>query len=141
MRGLIEISHQAGEGATRRKPPLSRTVGRAIVAKCRPGKWHSLSEIALAVGTSKRDANAVLETMCWRPSYGAKAEWKRVGTERHYRIFKQDKTVSVDELTEKLTPIIDGLMAEGKKNMATMVPATVAMLAAKLKRLLDDWAE
>jgi hypothetical protein len=25
--------------------------------------------------------------------------------------------------------------------MATMVPATVAMLAAKLKRLLDAWAE
>jgi hypothetical protein len=59
----------------------------------------------------------------------------------HYRIFKQDKTVSVDELTEKLAPIIDGLIAEGKKNMATMVPATVAMFAAKLKRLLDEWAE
>jgi hypothetical protein len=70
-----------------------------------------------------------------------RVEVKKVGKEIHYRIFKQDKTVSVDELTEKLTPIIDGLIAEGKKNMATMVPATVAMLAAKLKRLLDEWAE
>jgi hypothetical protein len=124
-----------------RKQPISRDVGRAIVAKCRLGKWHTLTELAAAAGISERDANSVLETMCWRPSYGAKAEWKRVGKERHYRIFKQDKQVSVDELTEKLTPIIDGLIAEGKKNMATMVPATVAMLAAKLKRLLDEWAE
>ena len=126
---------------TSRKQPISRDVGRAIVAKCRPGKWHPLSEIAAATGASERDVNSVLEAMCWRPSYGARAEWKKVGKERHYRIFKQDKSVSVQELTTKLTPIIDGLIAEGKKNMATMVPATVAMLAAKLKRLLDEWAE
>jgi hypothetical protein len=39
MRGVIEISDHAAEGAgrTRRKPPLSHTVGRAIVAKCRHG--------------------------------------------------------------------------------------------------------
>lgn len=143
MRGLIEISHHAGEGAgqTRRKPPLSRTVGRAIVAKCRHGKWQPLSEIAAGAGVSERDANAVLETMCWRQSYGAKAEWKRIGKERHYRIFKQDKTVSVEELTTKLRPIVEGLKAEGKKNMATMVPAEVAMLAARLEHLLNEWAE
>jgi hypothetical protein len=95
-----------GTAVTRagRKQPISRNVGRAIVAKCRPGKWLSLSAIAVAAGTSERDANSVLETMCWRPSYGAKAEWKRVGTERHYRIFNQDKTVSVPELTTKLRP-------------------------------------
>ena len=81
---------------------------------------------------TERDVHSVLHTMCWRPQHGAKAERRRVGKEIHYRIFKQNKTVSVDELTEKLTPIIDGLIAEGKKNMATMVPATVAMLAASL---------
>jgi len=79
--------------------------------------------------------------MCWRSSYGAKAEWKRVGKERHYRIFKQDKTVSVEELITKLRPIVEGLKVEGKKNMATMVPAEVAMLAARLEHLLNEWAE
>jgi|SoiMethySBSTD1v2_1073268.scaffolds.fasta_scaffold4475390_2 hypothetical protein len=126
---------------TSRKQPISRDVGRAIVAKCRPGKWHPLSEIAAATGASERDVNSVLETMCWRSSYGAKAEWKKVGKERHYRIFMQQKSVSVDELTEKLTPIIKGLDAEGRKTAVTTIPAEVRMLAAKLKKLLDEWAE
>jgi hypothetical protein len=47
----------------------------------------------------------------------------------------------VEELTTKLRPIVEGLKAEGKKNMATMVPAEVAMLAARLERLLNEWAE
>jgi hypothetical protein len=125
------------------KRPVSPKVGRDIVAKCRAGKWYPLGKIAVAVGASEADTRSVVERMCWpsRTSYGVRAEKKKVGRECHYRIFKQDKTVSVDELTEKLTPIIDGLIAEGKKNMATMVPATVAMLAAKLKRFLDEWAE
>jgi hypothetical protein len=47
----------------------------------------------------------------------------------------------VKELTTKLRPIVEGLKTEGKKNMATMVPAEVAMLAARLERLLNEWAE
>jgi hypothetical protein len=33
-----------------------------------------------------------------------RVEVKKVGKEIHYRIFKQDKTVSVDELTENSRP-------------------------------------
>jgi hypothetical protein len=124
-----------------RKQALPRDVGRSIVAKCRDGKWRSAAEIARRANTSEANVHAVLKTMCWRSSYGAKAEWKRVGKERHYRIFKQDKTVSVEELITKLRPIVEGLKAEGKKNMATMVPAEVAMLAARLEHLLNEWAE
>jgi hypothetical protein len=71
----------------------------------------------------------------------ARVETKRVGKETHCRIFMQNKTVSVEELITKLRPIVEGLKAEGKKNMATMVPAEVAMLAARLERLLNEWAE
>jgi hypothetical protein len=53
--------------------------------------------------------------MCRRSQHGAKAERKKVGKEIHYRIFEQDKAVSVQELAEKLTPIIKALDAEGKK--------------------------
>ena len=134
------LANGAGVGPTR-KPNISKNVGRAIVAKCRRGKWQPVGDIAAAAGVSERDANAVLETMCWRASYGSRAEWKRVGKERYYRIFKQDKTVSVEELITKLRPIVEGLKVEGKKNMATMVPAEVAMLAARLERLLNEWAE
>jgi hypothetical protein len=126
-----------------RKLPVSRSLGREVVAKCRAGKWYALSEIANAVGASEADTRSVLKPMCWpsRNAYGVRAERKTVGQEIHYRIFKQDKTVSVGELTTKLRPIVEGLKVEGKKNMATMVPAEVAMLAARLERLLNEWAE
>ena len=65
----------------------------------------------------ERDVHSVLHTMCWRPQHSAKAGRKKVGNEIHYRIFKQDKAVSVEELTTKLRPIVEGPKAEGKKNM------------------------
>ena len=88
----------------------------------------------------ERDVHSVLHTMCWRPQHSAKAGRKKVGNEIHYRIFKQEKTISSDELIEKLAPIIKELKAEGKKNMATMSPASVAHLTGKLSNLLDEWA-
>jgi hypothetical protein len=124
-----------------RKPPMSSKVGRNMVAKLRPGKWYSAKTVAEGAGITERDVHSVLHTMCWRPAHGAKAERKKVGNEIHYRIFKGQKAVSAEELTTKLRPIVEGLKAEGKKNMATMVPAEVAMLAARLERLLNEWAE
>jgi hypothetical protein len=124
-----------------RKHPMSPKVGRDIVARLRPGKWYSATAVADKAGVTERDVHSVLQTMCWRPQHGAKAERKKVSHEIHYRIFKQVKTVSMEELTTKLRPIVEGLKVEGKKNMATMVPAEVAMLAARLERLLNEWAE
>jgi hypothetical protein len=43
------------------------------------------------------------------------------------------------KMIQELTPLIEGLEAEGNKNMATMVPATVAYLAGKLRRLIEGW--
>ena len=124
-----------------RKRPISRDVGRAIVANCRRGKWHSASDLAERAGVTPDDVHRVMYMMCKYPTHGATAEKKKIGPEYQYRIFKQDKKVSVEELTMKLRPIVEGLKAEGKKNMATMVPAEVAMLAARLERLLNEWAE
>ena len=136
----------ANEISTKRSGAPSKqvgryTVGRNIVAKCRPGKWYAPSEIAKVIGATEDDARRIVGRLCSRPAYGARAERKRVGTETHYRIFKKDKSVSVEELTTKLRPIVEGLKAEGKKNMATMVPAEVAMLATRLEYLLNEWAE
>jgi hypothetical protein len=126
---------------TERKRPISRNVGRAIVTRCRDSKWRSPAHIAEKAGVTEDDVNRVMIMMTKYPTHGAKAEKKRVGQEVHYRIFKQDKSVSVEELITKLRPIVEGLKVEGKKNMATMVPAEVAMLAARLERLLNEWAE
>ena len=137
---VIEISAKRSGG--RAPKQVGRyTVGRSIVAKCRPGKWYAPKEIAKVIGATEDDARRIVGRLCSRPAYGARAERKRVGTETHYRIFKQDKTVSVDELTEKLAPIIEALDAEGRKTAVTTIPAEVRCLAARLKKLLDDWAE
>ena len=86
-----------GTNATRpgRKQVGRYTVGRNIVAKCRPGKWYAPREIAKVIGATEDDARRIVGRLCSRPAYGARAERKTVGTETHYRIFKQDKTVSV----------------------------------------------
>src|ERR1700730_7634869 len=141
LTGRFRAMPQSTEQRPARKPPMSPKVGRDMIAKLRPGKWYSAKTVAGDAGITERDVNSVLRTMCWRPQHGAKAERKKIGNEIHYRIFKQDKAVSVEELTTKLRPIVEGLKAEGKKNMATMVPAEVAMLAARLERLLNEWAE
>jgi hypothetical protein len=49
-------------------------------------------------------------------------------------------TAALEEIRLKLGPLIKGLVAEGKKNMATMSPGTVAMLAARIERQLDEWS-
>src|SRR5437588_6103172 len=101
----------AAEQKPARKPPMSRKVGRAIIAKLRPGKWYSAKAVAENAGITERDVHSVLQTICWPPQHGAKAERKKIGNQIHYRIFKQDKNVSVEELTTKLRPIVEGLKA------------------------------
>src|SRR6185295_11833948 len=110
---------QSAKQRPARKSPMSSKVGRDIIAKLRAGKWYSAKTVAEDAGITERDVHSVLHTMCWRPQHGARAERKKVGNQIHYRIFKQDKAVSVEELTTKLRPIVEGLKAEGKKNMAT----------------------
>jgi hypothetical protein len=50
-----------------------------------------------------------------------------------------DKTVSAKELAEKLNPIIDALMIEGKKNIATISLSAILRQAGLLKNLLEEW--
>jgi hypothetical protein len=136
-------THDRGRDRTvsgyRRRP----SIGRALIEQFGNGKWHSLEEITKQIeGAVDADHVAdILRGMKQYNSFGATSERKRVGTSWHYRIFKQTKTVSVEELTTKLAPILEGLKAEGKKNMATMVPAVVAKLAAQLERVLQELAE
>jgi hypothetical protein len=136
----FRAARQSTKQRPERKPPMSPKVGRAMVAKLHVGKWYSAQTVAEDAGITERDVHSVLHNMCYRPAHGAKAERKKVGNEIHYRIFKQEKTISSDELIEKLAPIIKELKAEGKKNMATMSPASVAHIAGKLSNLLDEWA-
>lgn len=128
---------QEGAVTAPRRPLL----GEPIKKHFADGKWHRLETIASKLGTEVEHAQATLKSMEWHKTYGCKAETKRVGTRTEWRIFKLDKTVGSVELAEKLAPIIEGLKAEGKKNMATMCPPAVASLAVQLERLLAEWSE
>jgi hypothetical protein len=123
--------------ATARRP----SIGGSIKERFADGKWRRLSIIAEKIGADEQHVLDTINGMSKNGYFGCKVERKRVGASTEFRIFKQEKNVSVEELTTKLRPIVEGLKAEGKKNMATMVPAEVAMLAARLERLLNEWAE
>jgi hypothetical protein len=139
----MRIEQQAFRGRAvsgyRRRP----SIGRFLLERFGDGEWHSLEEMTQHT-EGAIDANHVadvLRIMKQYNSFGATSERKRVGTSWHYRIFKPAKMVSVEELTTKLAPILEGLKIEGRKNMATMVPAVVAKLAAQLERVLQELAE
>jgi hypothetical protein len=135
---FAEVARLIEEQGPKAKP--SRDLGGAVMAKLADGKWHPLDGIAEKLGATQEDSRATLEVMRTRGAYHSKVETKKVGLRPHYRIFKQDRMVSVQELTEKLGPMVKDLIAEGKKNMATMSPPTVAHLAALIKQQLDQWS-
>src|SRR5262245_3733334 len=127
------------ELGTPKKLPINTSV--RVIRRCKGTKWRSAREIAALCGLAETDVTRVIHNIQGSHQHRAKVETRKVGKGRQYRIFEKDKQVSVAELTTKLRPIIEGLKAEGKKNMATMVPAVVAMLAHDLEKLLDAWAE
>ena len=121
--------------------PRRPSIGGSIKERFADGKWHPLDTIVEGVGADEAHVLDTINGMSKNGHFGCKVERKRVGTHTEFRIFKTDKTISLDELIEKLAPLIKELKAEGKKNMATMSPATVAHLAGKLSNLLDEWAQ
>jgi hypothetical protein len=126
---------------TLRRKKLPSDTSVTVIRRCAGVRWRSAREIADHAAIAESDVARVMHVIRTTHKHRAKVETKRIGKQIHYRIFKQDKSVSVEELTTKLRPIVEGLKAEGKKNMATMVPAEVAMLAARLEHLLNEWAE
>ena len=116
------------------------SIRKPIKERFANGKWYPLDTIVEAINGDKKHVLDTINGMSKNGHFGCKVERKRVGTHTEFRIFKTDKTISLDELIEKLAPLIKELKAEGKKNMATMSPATVAHLAGKLSNLLDEWA-
>jgi hypothetical protein len=122
-------------------PPPRPKICEAIVKGFGDGKWHGLATIAKRVDATEEHVKDTLFTMGRRGAAGATCERKQVGTSWSYRIFRKEKPVSSVELAEKLGPIIEGLIVEGKKTVATVSPGTVAKLAALLKRHLEEWTQ
>jgi hypothetical protein len=124
-----------------RNNPVSRLLGKEIKAQFCDGKWHSLETIAIATGTPPKDVWSILDRMCRWGTYKTKCERKKVGTAYQYRLSPKEKQISPHELRERLTPIVKELKIHGKSNAATWSAPSVLILAAKIQKLLDEWAE
>lgn len=119
-------------------------IAKAIKRTCGDGTWHQLKTIVAKVQDIEQEATeeqvwAVLRTMVDRGSYNTFAEKKGGST---YRIVAGgNQPIDLVVLKKELGPIIEGLKAEGRKNMATMSPGTVAHLTVQLERILDKLAD
>jgi hypothetical protein len=104
-------------------------------------EWYPLADIAEKLGApDEAAAERSLYGMEIRGSVDIERRLRGRDQHTEYRIFLRKKTVSAIELAKKLDPLIKELKIEGKKSMATMVPANVAMIASLLQRLRDEWA-
>jgi hypothetical protein len=124
--------------------PRRRNITKELRDKFCDGKWHRMDAMARHFETDEAHVFEVIRGQRDRDKIAF--DKKRVGKDGGgngptdaYRMFRTDKAVSIEELTTKLSPIVEDLEAEGRKNMATMSPATVATLAGRLKQLIDEW--
>jgi len=118
----------------------SRGLADKLMARFADGKWHALDNIAVRLDQPQATIEATLK-MLPRSTYHAKVEQKRVGLKQHYRIFRQDRTVSLQELIEKFGPIIEELKQQGNTNAATVSIGAVKHCAHRLEQIIDEWSE
>ena len=123
------------------KQPSPLWLGKQIKAQFSDGKWHSFDTIVTTIGAPAEKVWSTLDRMGrWR-TYKTKCERKKVGTEYRFRLSPVEKQISVQELIEKLTPILKELEVQGRANAATMSPPTVRIMTAKIEKLLEEWAD
>jgi len=121
-----------------------KAVGHAIKATCADGTWHKLATIigkvqAIEAEATRDQVVAVLKSMIALGSYNVFAE-KHKGGDLYRIVLGGHQKIDLHTLKQELRPIIDGLKAEGKKNMSTMSPGTVAHLTCQLEKVLDRLA-
>jgi hypothetical protein len=119
--------------------PRRPKIGPRIVEHFADGKWHAPEEIATMIGADPEHVLETLRGIRKNQTYSCKAEEKRVGTSTAWRIYPLDNPISRREAIDELRPLIEALKIEGKRNMATASPPTVAALAGRLEMLLQKW--
>jgi hypothetical protein len=129
--------------ATVVRAPRRNGLSKEILDGFADGKWHDIATIAKHTEQSIDTLVPMLSNMGGpNNSYGvALCERKQRGKSFQYRIMRAGRRIDLDVLMQDLGPIIDGLREEGKKNVATISPTTVAYLAHQLEQLLEKLAK
>jgi hypothetical protein len=127
-----------------------KAVGHAI-ASLADGQWHYFKTITAhaqkvcaerdpPIPVTDDDVLAVLAGMVKRGTHGVIAERRKGAKGEQYRLSPAGRSIDYHPFMLEAGPILDGLDAEGDKNMATMSPGTVAHLAATLRKVIEKWA-
>jgi hypothetical protein len=119
----------------------SNELARKIIDEYGDGEWHQFATLVDFLGEDEKVCKAALDKVGKSRSIRAKLETKPFGASIKFRIFRLHDAVSVDELKQKLVPIIKELQDEGRKGVARISGPQVTSLAIRLQRLLDEWSE
>ena len=138
-----EVERLLAESALRQADKRGAEIGAAIRAGFMDGKWHKPETIAKEIDCSEEEVVKVLNASAGRNNRAAYRveKIKRPRGAFEYRIFATEKKISTFELIERLTPIIEYLRTEGKKNMATSTIVAARESATRLEKLLKEWTE
>jgi hypothetical protein len=117
------------------------TICKDLIEAFGDGRWHPIEEMATKFDVDTEYVASTLVNMNKLNSSGANNERKQVGKSFHYRIFRREKTVSLQELTTKLGPLVDRLKHEGKKRVEAAAPAIVASIAFEIQKIIDEWSK
>jgi hypothetical protein len=122
--------------------PKRPSLGKRFREELADGKWRSAEKIAEQIEIDDIEhVSSSLQNAKDQGLHGLKVEAKQVGTKRHWRLMPADKTVTVYELTEKLSPILKALEEQATDHMAHWSPSIVLKHLSLLKRYLKEWAE
>lgn len=110
-----------------------------IVEEYADGEWYLAGDIAEEFEVEERHVLAIFASL--KNSKNYHCERRKNGGRPDLRIVRgEGRKVELTILQKELGPIIKALEAEGKKNMATASPGTVAALTHDLKKALDKLA-
>lgn len=138
-RQVFVMASESSMPSTHRSPRRPK-IGRELVDKFGNGKWHDFNEMVVVLNVDADHLDETLKGIRKNKTYQADAEERR-GKTIQWRIIKIERSIPVSELLSEIRPLVQALRIEGRKNMATMSPATVAVLAGRLEKLLWKWSD
>jgi hypothetical protein len=139
FRQVVEMLEEEASAPKERQKSIRKLLVKRFVDE----KWHHAKTIAEDLDVTEEQVNQTLSRAATGSDRlkGVTVERRKYGPSFQYRMFREDKMVSVNELAAKLAPIIEQLQEQGRKNAATVSTPTVASLAAQIKKLLDELRE
>jgi hypothetical protein len=100
------------------------------------GKFHPFADLVAALDA---DPDAVDAALKKAGKDKCKLETRLAGKSFKFRLFKQERPIAADEIAEKLGPIVQDMLTEGKKGPARISGYAVTILANRLQKLLAEW--